>query len=320
MTNLPQCEEKDLLHDLCSEINPLLTKLRYNIVAIRMKVDYFQTSDSFPLFYRKWPCNENQADFPKKIIVCIHGLHSHGEKFVIFADEFIKQQWDTYAIDLRGHGLSWLDPKNKGDIPDYNVWMRDIHEFLNFLIEKYPKIPIYFLAESMGAAATIHIAKANQNNIRALILLSPAVKPWETIQFTMILEAFTYAVTKSIDGTVIPQRGSGRFATDSEDYMRYQLHDPLRITNVSPRYYYQIIKMIHRLKENSYENFIPTCIFFGEKDFLVQFDGVKKFIHEMQKTPKALHFIPQAHHDLLTDDEAHKYEMNKKIIDWINEY
>jgi alpha-beta hydrolase superfamily lysophospholipase len=53
---------------------------------------------------------------PKKIIICIHGLHSHGEKFVLLADKYIKHNWITIAPDLRGHGLSWTSHNERGDI------------------------------------------------------------------------------------------------------------------------------------------------------------------------------------------------------------
>ena len=46
----------------------------------------------------------------------------------------------------------------------------------------------------------------------------------------------------------------------------------------------------------------------------------KRFGHLLDINPKALHFIPEAFHDLLTDDEAMKYQMCKKITSWIEEY
>ena len=97
-----------------------------------------------------------------------------------------------------------------------------------------------------------------------------------------------------------------------------ELHN--QCIDINPRYYYQVIKMIHNLKNYNFQEFYPTCIFFGENDSLIDFDGVKRFAHLLDVNPKALHFIPEAFHDLLTDDEAMKYQMCKKITSWIEEY
>ncbi|GAH99365.1 unnamed protein product, partial [marine sediment metagenome] len=103
--------------------------------------DFFNTSDEFPLFYRLW--HPSRITKPRKIIICIHGLHSHGEKFVFLADTFSQHNWFTYAIDLRGHGLSWDIPDNKGDIPDYEYWIDDLKEFVEYLSKAYSGVPIY---------------------------------------------------------------------------------------------------------------------------------------------------------------------------------
>jgi alpha-beta hydrolase superfamily lysophospholipase len=311
------CQEKNELHQQCVVINPLLNVFRKNPRATDMHLEYFHTSDNYPLFYRYWRLSHNIE--PEKIIICIHGLHSHGEKFVILADEFVQKNWETYAVDLRGHGLSWIDPKNKGDIPEYSVWVRDLEEFMDYIQAKHPNIPIYIIAESMGAAIAIHIAHSHPLQLKGLILISPALKPWKEIQFSMILEAFTYAAAKTSEENVIPHNKERKFSTNSDEYIQYLLNDPLRITSVSPRYYYQVLKMVHHLKKyTDFDQFYPTCMFFGGRDNLINFDGLIRFTYLLGRNKKALHYIPQAFHDLITDEEAIKYQLYEKIVEWIS--
>jgi alpha-beta hydrolase superfamily lysophospholipase len=310
------CDEKESLHNQCITINPLLNPFRRIIRATDMQIGYFFTSDKFPLFYRLW--GALSGEIPKKIVVCIHGLHSHGEKFIILADHFVALNWCTYAIDLRGHGLSWNDSKNKGDIPEYNVWISDVTEFLIHLSQRFPNIPVYLVAESMGVAVSVHVAQSHPENLKGLVFISPALKPWTELQFAMIFQTFTYALLKFSDESVIPHKEERKFATNNDNYIKYLLNDPLKITNVSPRYYYQVIKMIHTLKNYNFQDFYPTCVFFGEKDHLIDFNGVKRFVQLLETNPKALHYIPEGYHDLLTDDEAMKYDMDKKITEWID--
>ena len=79
-----------------------------------------------------------------------------------------------------------------------------------------------------------------------------------------------------------------KVASNSDDYILYQLRDPLRLPKISPRYYYQVIKMIHNLKNVKIEDVGPTCVFFGGNDYLVSFDAVKEFVKRLKNKNKAL--------------------------------
>jgi alpha-beta hydrolase superfamily lysophospholipase len=299
------------------KINPLIEKMRQGIHAGIMGTGFFKTSDGFPLFFRQWKGNEQAT--PEKIIVCIHGLHSHGEKFVLLADQFSSLNWCTIAIDLRGHGLSWNTIETRGDIPDYEIWVRDVKEFIETLNAIYPTSKVFLVAESMGAAVAIHVVKHLESKIRGIVLLSPAVKPWKEFEFSMIMEAFTFALLSTPERGMIPNFGRSKLSSNCPEYMQYQLEDPLRLPKVSPRYYYQIVKMIHQLRAWSYDTFVSTCSFYGEKDHLVTFDGVVKFIGLIKCKDKALFYVPRAFHDLLTDHAARAYRIYDKIEWWIRE-
>jgi alpha-beta hydrolase superfamily lysophospholipase len=104
-------------------------------------------------------------------------LHSHGEKFILLADKFIKFNWETYAIDLRGHGLSWTTAEQRGDVENYQNWIDDVVEFIAYLHETYPFPPIYLVAESMGAGVAVHVANSHPPGLQGLVLISPALKP-----------------------------------------------------------------------------------------------------------------------------------------------
>jgi len=300
-------------------IHPLLEKLRGTHRSCENVAGFFKTSDGFPLFYRSW-CRDSLNN-PENIIICLHGLHSHGEKFVLLADKLIEQEnWLVFALDLRGHGLSWKTVEDKGDIPDYEIWIRDVAEFIAMLQGKYGLTPLHIVAESMGAALAIHLVKNLETDVDDLVLLSPAVKDWKYSEFSMITEAFTFALLSSPERGLIPNFGRSRLTSNCAEFMEYQLVDPLRMAKSSPRYYYQVVKMIHQLKLWDYTSFVPTVAFYGEKDHLVRFDGVVKFISLIKNEDKALYYIPRAFHDLLTDHAAWKYNLFDKIIHWIREH
>jgi len=75
--------------------------------------------------------------------------------------------------------------------------------------------------------------------------------------------------------------------------------------------------MIHQLKTLDFTNFYPTLIFFGGSDHIIDFSGLKELIFRLKTRDKSLHYIPKASHELLTDNQAIKYNIYKKIISWI---
>jgi alpha-beta hydrolase superfamily lysophospholipase len=303
-----------------TQINPFLNRIRKNSCEHQFEHGFFQTSDKYQLFYRKWIPKD--ADHIEKIVFCIHGLHSHGEKFVILADYFYEQNWLTIALDLRGHGLSAKISQNMGDIKDYRIWIRDLIEFWNQICLDYPETPIFLIGESMGGGLAVHLAITHPQNLKSVILISPALIPIREIQVAMGLRSFLYGLFDPSLKPVIRNKARGRLTSNSEVFLDYEEIDPLRLTNVSPRYYYQVLRMLNQLKKyhHYYRDFYSTCIFYGENDHLIDFEGPKKFINIVNNTEKALHYIPLAFHELLTDLHAIKYGIYIKMVRWIRDH
>jgi len=321
MENIQKQNEISSKEDLLKkskEINPFLAKIRKDKHDCACDGKYFITSTNFNLFYREW--HPKKITESSKVIICIHGMHSHGEKFVLLADKFEDLNWITISVDLRGHGLSWDKIEEIGDIDNFSLWVSDLEEFFKYISDKYEKLPIHIISESMGSVISVLIANKHPSQLKSLILLSPALKPWPPTQISMIRKAFTFGLIGGAEKQIIPNMGKGRFSTKSEEYIQYQLNDPLRLEKVTPRYYFQIIKMIHQLKPLKFNNFYPTLIFYGGSDHIIDFNGLKEYIYRLNIHDKSLHYIPKASHELLTDEQAIKYDLYEKIISWIQKH
>lgn len=309
----------DELKEKSKSIHPDIDKIRTNKRCDGTRFGTFLTSDGYELSYRDWSITDRRKKV-KKIIICIHGLHSHGEKFILLADKYIKYNWNTYSIDLRGHGLSWSDDLNDGfhdlgDIANYKLWIRDTLEFIEFIMEKHPGVPIYLIGDSMGGAIATYVAEKKRAHLSGLVLLSPALKAFTSVQIGLLKNAFLTFSNRNAPS--IQHHESENISSNSAIYINYEQTDPLRMRRKSPRYYEQILKMLYQLKKVKLTNFPPVILFYGGKDALIDFKGVKKFIFTLKHKKKALHFIPKAYHELLTDIEAVRYGLYKKITKFI---
>ena len=187
MENIQKQNEISSKEDLLKkskEINPFLAKIRKDKHDCGCDGKYFITSTNFNLFYRVW--HPKKITESSKVIICIHGMHSHGEKFVLLADNFEDLNWITISVDLRGHGLSWDKIEEIGDIDNFSLWVSDLEDFFKYIADKYEKLPIHIISESMGSVISVLIANKHPSQLKSLILLSPALKPWPLTQISMI--------------------------------------------------------------------------------------------------------------------------------------
>src|SRR5271157_765233 len=315
----PEVPPPDLPEEIFEEvtrINPIIQNMRKPANWGNGTSTFFTTSDGYKIHYRSW--GRVPPENAENLIVCLHGFHSHGEKWAILADQFMDQNWVTCAPDLRGHGLSWRSPGDRGDIDNYEIWVRDTIEFLEFLADHYPAATIHIVAESMGAGIAVHVANTHPRHLVSLILISPAILTRKSVGFSVLLEALTFGLVASASRQVIPDRSKGHFGTNRHEYMEYQASDPLRMPKSTPRYNFQVLKMIYELRKLRLGEFYPTLIFYGGADHLVDIKGVKQLILQINTKKKALHYIPAAAHELITDRNAEKYGLFEKIEAWIS--
>ena len=100
-------------------------------------------------------------------ILALHGFTGCGEDFFGFSDK-CKLVSDWYCPNLPGHRIDM--------VPGVNKIMCDpasTRVFLQNYIKEISPSPKLLLGYSMGARAALHLALANPNNWRAIILISP---------------------------------------------------------------------------------------------------------------------------------------------------
>lgn len=297
--------------------NPYIEKLRYEKYNLKQTKGFFIPEDGTAFFYRYWR-NENQI--PESIIICIHGMHSHGESWILMADQLLHDDvfLGVYAVDLTHHGIS---SGPRGDIEDYRKVVNHLVDFFNFVKEEHPNVPIHIMAESMGGAFTVHLGDKLRDNIASLILLAPAVQPKSILKILMAVELWgVFSLTLS-NRDIIPVNIS-KLVTNDEDYYNYQKNDFRRLKKRTPRYMYQILKMINQLKKIDYTNYPPILVFVGTQDIVIARggQGCIDFFKKVESVRKESHLIPESTHTLLFDKSAEEFGLFERIKAWLGAY
>ena len=91
-----------------------------------------------------------ETEKPKAIVQFIHGMEEHKDRYDAFATFLSENGYTCVTSDLRGHGknaplLSHISNK-KGE----ELLIEDQKVITKFINEKYPDVPVFILAHSMG--------------------------------------------------------------------------------------------------------------------------------------------------------------------------
>ena len=283
------------------ELNPILEKLRDSPNAKTCEFMSFQSFDDTEIFYRKWiPKGET-----KKIILIAHGMAGHGEFFVLLADKLVDKDIMIIAPDYRHHGRS---EGKRGDLKRLKYILKDYAGLMEQIQAEYPGIPLYLLGESMGGLVSISFARFHEecfSKLSGLILFAPAVKVnFSTLQWMgigilspLILLARIFIPSKGI----FSARGSVEEGIKNPFHQEYDETDPYHLDKVSMRYILQLFWKLKRAIKAAKKINIPTLIFQGAEDPVIDPEGVTKFYDHLKTEDKKLVLVKQAKHSLITD-------------------
>jgi len=299
------------------ELNPILEKLRDTPNAKNCDYGTFRSFDNTKIFYRIWkPSNK-----PRKIILIAHGMAGHGEFFVLLADKLVNKGIMIIAPDYRHHGRS--DGK-RGDLKRFKYILKDYAVLMEHIQAEYPGIPLYLLGESMGGLVSISFARFEKHEecfskLSGLILFAPAVKVnFSTLQWMgigilspLILLARIFIPSKGI----FSARGSVEEGIKNPFHQEYDETDPHHLDKVSMRYILQLFWKLKRAIKCAKKIEIPTLIFQGEEDPVIDPEGVRKFYKQLKSEDKEMILVEEAKHSLISDPVfEEKWEI---LFEWL---
>lgn len=269
-------------------------------------ISIFNNNIGQNIFYRNWITNGQ----PKGIVLIIHGLNSHSGYYQNFSTQLNENNYESYAIDLRGRG------KSDGEryyISDYKDIIADIDQLLNIIKLAHPTGPIFLLGHSAGGVFASLYAVNHQAKLKGLIS--------ESFAFQVPSPGFALAAIKFlshiIPHTRLVKLNNKDFSRDKAIVDRMN-NDPLLKNEKQPtKTMQQLLLAAEYLKQEMPEIKLPILILHGTADKATESSGSEYFMEHASSTDKQLKLYEGHYHDLLND----KYNgiIIKDIIRWLNE-
>lgn len=140
----------------------------------RLSDGYFTADDGQKLHYAYY-----KADAPKGNIAICHGFTESAEKFREMCWYFLHMNLNVFAIDNRGHGLSYRinDKPEVVHIDNFDRYIEDLNIFAKKVIKsEAPSLPMYLYSHSMGGGISVQYMQKYPDTFEKVILSAPMIK------------------------------------------------------------------------------------------------------------------------------------------------
>ena len=271
----------------------------------------FTTHDGVELFYRHWPASNAEGGASKRAVVMFHRGHEHGGRMAHLVDELEMADFDFFAWDARGHGLS---PGERGDSPSFATSVRDVQTFIDHIASHHGLAveDIAVLAQSVGAVVVATWAHDYAPKIRALVLASPAFKVKLYVPFAR-------------PGLKLMRALRGNFFVNSYVKAKYLSHDPERIASfnndpliarpISVNMLLGLYDAAERVVADAQAIQIPTQLLISGADFVVHRKPQQQFFERLGSLRKEMHILPGFFHDTLGErDRSHALNRARRFL------
>ena len=257
-----------------------------------VKEKHFTTHDNVELFYRYWPAKTKSA---KGAVVLFHRGHEHSGRISHIVNELDMQDYDCFAWDARGHGLS---PGERGFSPSLATSVHDIQTFVDHISLNYgfKEQDMVVIAQSVGAVLVSTWVHDYAPKIRCMVLASPAFKVKLYVPFARA-------------GIKLMQAIRGHFYVNSYVKAKFLTHDPERIASfeadplisraISSNILLSLYEAADRVVDDAAAISVPTQLLISGSDWVVHHKPQHQFYERLGSPVKERHILDGFYHDTL---------------------
>lgn len=281
--------------------------------------------------------NEYLLDDMKGIVICVHGMCEHSDRYHEFANYLNSQKYGVFTYDHRGHGKSILIDEEKGFLgkDGFNKMVYDLDIIVNHAKERFPNHKVYLLGHSMGSFVTLRYLQM-YNKVDGAILsgsnygfkmlrLGTAIGKIACIVKGekapgKLLERLSFG---SYNKVFAPNRTAFDWLSRDENVVDKYIQDEMCGFTCSNQFYYDFFKGLLAISKKTNMNKInaqtPIFIISGDKDPVGNLGKGVVALYRVLKNQVnnvEMKLYPNGRHEIL--NELNKDEVYQDIVNWLN--
>ena len=259
-------------------------------------------------YQRSW-----DIENPNGVIVLIHGLAEHTERYQALGDFLTNNSFALMAIDLPGHGRSGGVPGHIDRFIDYHDAVKHLHKSAK---QKYPDTPIFLLGHSMGGLISTHFLLKNQKLFQGALLSGAAIETpqtppnWQVSLITAIAKIFPKLGLLKLDAQGISQ--------DNNVVKKY-MEDPLIFKGkLSARFITEMFFAADHCKNHAQKINLPIFIMHGGSDTITKPEGSEYLYNTVSSKDKTLKIYEGLFHEIFNEPSAPS--IYSELVEWLNSH
>ncbi|MFO8234181.1 MAG: alpha/beta hydrolase [Bacteroidales bacterium] len=269
---------------------------------------YLAARDGPKLFIRHFQPEKNA----KAIVVLVHGFSEHSGRYVHWAERFVRQEIEVYAMDYRGHGNT---EGIRGHTPAYSYLLDDIESCIEEINNPDGK-PVVIYGQSLGGNMVLNYALWRKHSLAGVISTSPwlklVTKPKTiTVLFARILRLIAprFINDSKLDINMLSH--------DPQVVIDYE-KDPLTHSFITPQLFFGSEKAARRAIKNAGKITIPILLMHGTGDLVTSWRTSEKFAKKAKNTGADITFVKWTDYYHELHNEINNDAVFDKIMEWMN--
>lgn len=261
--------------------------------------------DNLELAVYRW-----QPDGARGAVVLVHGYAEHAGRYAALVRDLNARGVAVWALDLRGHGRS---PGPRADVRLFAEYVEDVRRLVEEVREASDgRRPVLF-GHSMGGAIALRLALEHPEQLRALALSSPFLRPadpppgWLLATVRVLARLAPMLPVQPLDARVLSR--------DPEAVAAYR-QDPLVYTGaLRARLGRELVSAGPPLLQRAPELELPTLVLHGSADALADPAASRELAGRLGGDDVRLEVVQGGYHELLHDLD--RDAVRRLLTDWL---
>ncbi|HJR54049.1 MAG TPA: lysophospholipase [Gemmatimonadota bacterium] len=272
-------------------------------MTLRAERCFFRAADGALIHF-----DVRDAAVARGVQVFVHGLGEHFAKYEEWLSYAVGRGYHVAAIDQRGHGRT---PGKRGDFA-FDDLVGDLERFVEVVGERWPGLPLFVVAHSLGALVTLRWAAGGvPPGVRGAVLSSPPLGIVEEVPRWK--RALFRTLARAAPRVSLPRRPAVEKLTADPERIEAWRRDPLRHGKITPRALVGIGEAIEIARAGPLDVTLPLLFLLAPEDAVTDTQAALAWAAETGADVSVVE-LPGARHEILNDvDREIVYE---RICDW----
>ena len=258
------------------------------------------------LQYRTWEIAGARAN-----IVVVHGLGEHSGRYEAFGLRMADYGFSTFAMDLRGHGLS---DGRRGHVPSFGALLQDVDRFrreVQGLADV--RAPLFVLGHSMGGLIALRYQEEYHSAFRGAIIVSP----WLATALPVPRWKVTMAnlVAPVLPALPVPNHIDAADLSHDPDVVHAYRSDPLVHDRITPRLFTEAAGAMGLVLQRADRLSDPLLFLIAGEDRLVDSEKSLQFARRLPPEFTTIRHYPGMYHEVL--NEVDRALPLRDLRDWV---